>query len=227
MDKAVSCFICRREKSLSSLVLPFQMKFSYWPLWHTSMTYWWNYSWQDKIDHFLCYCVHQTFHTDYPGIKTDSVQQEADDRRPPNTFSHYIWKTRTYSTAPVHTRTYIVSPHFHHTLPAYYSRFSLVSADKLSNNVLISAMNITFQIPHDYHTISLDAYDLEHRTSHKVLSFISWTVRILGSKEISRVLCNRNVHYRDHNSSPLPPVLSHINLLVPELFFFNFSTPCM
>lgn len=128
-------------------------------------------SWQDKIDFFLCYCVHQKSHMDYPGIKTDSVQQEADDRRPPNIFSHYMWKKRTQSTAPIYT--YIVSPHFYHTLPAYYSQFALVSADKVPNNAFISALNITFQIPHDYHTILLNAYDLEHRTSHKVRSFIS------------------------------------------------------
>ena len=33
----------------------------------------------------------------------------------------------------------------------------------------------------------------------------------MGRKDTSRVLCNRNVHYRDNNSPPLPPIVSHIN----------------
>ena len=87
---------------------------------------------------------------------------------------------------------YIVSCHFHHTQPAYYSLFSWVSADKLPNNALISAMYITFQIPHDYHIISLDAYDLEHRTSQRYFPLFHelseyWAGKKYSSSEVIRM----------------------------------------
>jgi hypothetical protein len=82
-------------------------------------------SWQDKIDLFLCYCVHQKSNMDYPGIKTNSVQQDA--VRP--TASQYIFPLHVeeahieYSTCIYIYRLTSFPPHISGVLFAVFFSF--------------------------------------------------------------------------------------------------------